>query len=213
MWCKGLLNKPTNWQEFLPAIIEVENRPPPPLARMTVWSIVLFFVTAVTWASVGEIDVLARAAGKLVPDGEVKVIQSVDGGRVAAIYVNDGDRVRAGDALLAFDDSELLTELLSVQTAMEGARSIISEQQRVLDLVSGFSRSKSPADPPPRVPDRPHTDFELRAQAAFATYQARIEQVDRERLALEAALQATRHEIGRLNKTLPIGDCDNTCVA
>ena len=210
MWRKGLLNKPTDWQEFLPAIIEVENRPPPGLARMTVWSIFLFFVTAVTWASVGEIDVLARAAGKLVPDGEVKVIQSVDGGRVAAIYVSDGDRVQAGDALLAFDDSELLTELLSVTTAMEGARSIIGEQKRLLELVSGFSRSKSPADPPPRVPrvprqpDHGHTDFEARAQAAFASYQARIEQVGSERLALEAALQATRHEITRLNKTLPI---------
>jgi len=44
--------------EFLPAALEIQETPPLPMSRYILWAIMLFFVIAVTWASIGEVDIV-----------------------------------------------------------------------------------------------------------------------------------------------------------
>ena len=92
--------------EFLPAALEVRDTPPHPAARLIPWSIVLFFATAVAWASLGHIDVVAIARGKIIPTGRVKVIQPLHIGVVQAIHVREGQTVKAGEVLIELDPTE-----------------------------------------------------------------------------------------------------------
>jgi hemolysin D len=55
------------------------------------------------WSIVGRIEIVAVAPGKIIPSGQVKVIQAGNIGRVKAIHVSDGDTVRAGQALIELD--------------------------------------------------------------------------------------------------------------
>ncbi len=50
---------------FLPAALEVVETPPSPIGRATGMVIILLFCSAVTWASLGEVDIVATAPGRL----------------------------------------------------------------------------------------------------------------------------------------------------
>lgn len=98
--------KPRDAFEFLPAVLEVLETPPRPAARMLQWLIMAFFVTALAWSILGRIDQVAVATGQIVPSTRVKLIQPIENGVVRAIYVQDGQRVKAGDALIDLDPTE-----------------------------------------------------------------------------------------------------------
>ena len=83
--------------EFLPAALEIQQTPPLPIARYIVWAIMTFFTIGVAWACIGEIDIVSVAMGKIVPSSRVKIIQPLETGVVRAIYVKEGDDVKAGD--------------------------------------------------------------------------------------------------------------------
>jgi hemolysin D len=89
--------------EFLPAALEIVETPPSPAGRAIAATVILFFATAIGWASFSHIDIIASAIGKIVPTGRVKVIQPFDTGVVRALHVHDGDLVNAGDVLVELD--------------------------------------------------------------------------------------------------------------
>jgi hemolysin D len=89
--------------EFLPAAIEVLETPASPAARAIAWTIMALFVFAILWASVGKIDVVAVAQGRIVPTGRSKIVQPLEAGVVKAIHVQDGQSVRAGEVLIELD--------------------------------------------------------------------------------------------------------------
>jgi hemolysin D len=93
-------------REFLPAALEVVETPPSPTGRALGLIIVLFFAIAVIWSVFGKVDVLATAPGRLIPAGDVKIIQPLDPGVVRAIHVADGDHVKAGQLLIELDPTQ-----------------------------------------------------------------------------------------------------------
>lgn len=89
--------------EFLPAALEVQESPPSPVGRFTMWAVMAMVTLALIWSIVGRIEIVAVAPGKIIPSGQVKVIQASNIGRVKAILVADGDTVKAGQALIELD--------------------------------------------------------------------------------------------------------------
>ncbi len=92
--------------EFLPSILEVTETPPSPVGRMVLWTIVVLLIAGGIWAFVGEVDEVAVANGKIIPVGNVKVVQSQNKGAIKEIYVKDGDYVEAGQPLLVLDTTK-----------------------------------------------------------------------------------------------------------
>ena len=86
--------------EFLPAVLEVMETPPSPVGRAIQWTLFALVVAGLIWMLVGEVDEVAVAPGKLVPNGYVKTVQSEDKGVVRAIHVKDGDFVKQGQPLI-----------------------------------------------------------------------------------------------------------------
>lgn len=88
---------------FLPAALEIIETPPSPIGRAIALLIMLFFCLALAWASLGTVDIVASAPGKIIPSGRTKVVQPFETGVVRAIKVRDGQMVQAGDALIELD--------------------------------------------------------------------------------------------------------------
>jgi hemolysin D len=88
---------------FLPAALEIVETPPSPIGRAIGATIIAVFVLAVAWACLGSVDIVATAAGKIIPSGRSKVIQPFETGVVRAIHVHDGDMVKAGQVLIELD--------------------------------------------------------------------------------------------------------------
>ena len=88
---------------FLPAALEIVETPPSPIGRAIAVAIALLFCVALVWSWWGTVDIVASAAGKIVPSGRTKVIQPFETGVVRAIHVADGQVVQAGDVLVELD--------------------------------------------------------------------------------------------------------------
>jgi hemolysin D len=101
--------------EFLPIISEIEEEPVNPLGRTMFWIIIgiIFFTTI--WLFVGKVDIVVTARGKIIPDGNIKIIQPLDTGVVQKILVKEGDFVKKGQILMEIDPSTTQPELLSLQ--------------------------------------------------------------------------------------------------
>lgn len=71
--------------------------------RRTALLITLAIAALVAWANYAELEEVAVASGEVVPQGQVKVIQHLEGGIISHIFVAEGDSVEAGDLLLQLD--------------------------------------------------------------------------------------------------------------
>ena len=77
------------------------------------------------WAATYEIEEVARASGRVVPSGQVQVVQSLEGGILRAVEVAEGDIVEAGQVLVRIDDTAFqarLGELRQQEAALLGQR-------------------------------------------------------------------------------------------
>ncbi|CNH10250.1 HlyD family type I secretion periplasmic adaptor subunit [Yersinia pekkanenii] len=86
--------------DFLPAYLDIVERPVAPLARRTAWFLALTLLLVLIWSVVGRLDIHASANGKVIVSEHSKVIQPLEPGVVAAINVRDGDSVDAGQVLI-----------------------------------------------------------------------------------------------------------------
>ena len=91
--------------EFLPAVLEVTETPPSPVGRKLLWLLLALVGIGLAWVIFGHVDEVAVATGKVIPVGQVKVVQAEDKGVVKAIHVRDGQRVKQGDVLIELDQT------------------------------------------------------------------------------------------------------------
>ena len=76
-----------------------------PQHLMVVLIVMALAVTAaITWANFAEIDVVVRGSGKVVPTQQLQVVQSLEGGVVSGILVNEGDVVGSNQPLVQISD-------------------------------------------------------------------------------------------------------------
>ena len=86
--------------DFLPAYLEIIERPAAPWARYTAWTLVIFLLLILLWSIIGRLDIHASAQGRVVVSEYSKIIQPLEQGEIVAINVRDGQRVKAGQALI-----------------------------------------------------------------------------------------------------------------
>jgi len=193
----------TEETDFLPAALEVVERPVSPTARVTAWALLGLLVVALLWLFLGRVDVVASAPGRLVPADDVKLIQPGSGGIVRAILVRDGQSVRAGQPLVELDPTVSDADAAQAGKALETAQLDAARLRAILSALDGQGlRFTPPAG----------TTAEVAAtQAALARAQlAEIQAGSQTRAADTESARAARAEAqiqaAKLSETLPLLD-------
>ena len=127
-------------RQFLPAALEILETPPAPLAVVTMLTICAIFAAAFVWSFFGRLDVNAVAPGKLEPTGRVKVIEALDPGKIATIAVEDGEQVKAGDLLLAFDPAEAEADERGARDALQAGLGEIARRRAAVEAARQAQR-------------------------------------------------------------------------
>lgn len=91
--------------EFLPSILEIQEEPASPIGRAVFWTVVTAFVAGALWTTLGKVDIVVTAQGRLVPSGYSKAIRADEAGVIASIHVQDGQAVKQGDVLIELDSA------------------------------------------------------------------------------------------------------------
>jgi hemolysin D len=122
-------------REFLPAALEILETPPPPLPVVLIAIICAFALAAIAWSFFGRLDVHATAPGKIETAGYAKVIEPLDPGKVAAIHVETGEAVKAGELLLELDTAEASADALSARDALNASLAEVARRRYAIDAL------------------------------------------------------------------------------
>jgi hemolysin D len=173
-------------RDFAPGILRVQDRPPSPLGRKVLWTVLGLFGATLAWALVGRLDVVAVAEGKLVPASYLKIVQPAEQGIVKEILVQEGDRVKAGQVLIRMDAVLAEADAKSIRTEHDNRQLAL----RRIDAQLGgraFPREKG---------DAPELFARVEAQHA-ANVQAYENALAQERSVLDKA----RHDLAAAEQT------------
>jgi HlyD family secretion protein len=92
--------------EFLPDADEIERRPLPPYARITVHALAAMLVCFLVWSSFAEIDEVVKAQGRLTTPLSNIVVQPIETSIIRSIDVRVGQVVRKGERLATLDPTD-----------------------------------------------------------------------------------------------------------
>lgn len=176
-------------------LFEIASRPPARAPRWTLGLICTLFGLLLAWAAFAELDIVAVAPGRLVPQTHVKIVQPAAAGIVREILVEEGDAVAEGEVLVRLDPTETAAD----RAAIERELAIQQLQLRRIDaeLTGTVMDERSGEDPA------------LFAQASAqqrANRQAHAYALTRQQAALERAerqLAAAREVVRKLELTQP----------
>jgi len=110
-------SKENDTSDFSPRLLSAVEQPPSAMPKIMLYVPLTLFVLVLAWAFFGQLDIVTRADGKLVPQNRIKIVQPFEGGRIAKILVRDGDLVKAGQLLMLMDAqlSEADTQKLTTE--------------------------------------------------------------------------------------------------
>jgi adhesin transport system membrane fusion protein len=164
----------------------------------------LLILALAAWALVAELDEVAVAEGLVVPQGDVKTVQHLEGGIVEEMLVSEGDRVTAGEPLLRL---ALGTDAQSPEGLRVRLDGLLLKRERLLAEAAGTEPAFS-AEIEARRPDLVRAErrafqasrSEFESTIAVLGEQAR--QSEEEAREFAAARDARREEIALAEQAL-----------
>lgn len=139
---------------FMPAALEIIETAASPTGRKMMHFIILIVTSFGLWSWFGEVDIVAVAPGKIIPQSRTQVIQSLETGIVKSIAVRDGQSVKTGQLLIELDDTNLVAELSRSQQERIQSSLDIARLQSILEPsqeVTLFASTQAPEEDIKRV--------------------------------------------------------------
>lgn len=86
--------------------------------------VLMFFI----WAGFSSLDEVAVGQGRVIPSSQTQLVQSVQGGRVTKLLVQEGEIVEEGQLVAVLDETRVQAELDEIEAGLNDGRA----QQQVL---------------------------------------------------------------------------------
>lgn len=192
----------THEAQFLPAALALRDTPVHPAPRIALWFIMAFAIIAVLWAAFGRIDIVATAAGKIIPNDRTKLIQPLETAVVKAIHVRDGQTVQPGQLLVELDATSATADSERLSNEALTAR---LEEARASAMLSALTNGHAP-----RLANIAGADAarmlaeQSQVSGQYQEYLARRSQLQAEIERRQAELQAAHELVAKLEQTAPI---------
>ncbi|MBD2356555.1 HlyD family type I secretion periplasmic adaptor subunit [Tolypothrix sp. FACHB-123] len=119
-----------DWSGSLQTVLD---DPPSSLPYHIVLGGIIFGMSVVAWATVGQIDEVGKASGRLVPQGEPYKIHAVVPGKLARINVKEGETVTAGQVLAQLDREIALNEVERLAQESASYKTQLTQTQALIE--------------------------------------------------------------------------------
>ncbi|MBP5672572.1 MAG: HlyD family type I secretion periplasmic adaptor subunit [Victivallales bacterium] len=105
--------------DFLSDAQEITERRLPWYGRVGILWIFIIMAAALTWACIGQVDVIVRARGRVASDTGDIIMKPLESAVIKSVEVHKGDVVEKGDVLLTLDPTLYLAEVERLQHEVE----------------------------------------------------------------------------------------------
>jgi membrane fusion protein, hemolysin D len=190
-------------REFLPAALEILEAPPSPIAVALIFSIATLFLVALAWSYFGLVDIYAVAPGKIQPSGRSKVVQPLEPGKVAAVFVENGSRIEVGDVLLELDPTETAADQEGLRRDVESADAEIARRRTAI-AAARSDREVVPIDFPSGMSRPARAREEAVLFADLAQLNASLDSLKAQAAQTRAAIQRLTESIAAREKLLKL---------
>ncbi|RXZ65502.1 HlyD family type I secretion periplasmic adaptor subunit [Pelagerythrobacter rhizovicinus] len=129
-------------------------------ARGILYGVVAIFAILLVWSAFATVDEVTRGEGKVIPSQQLQIVQSVDGGVVEEIFVQEGQKVEKGQMLVRIDPTRFAATLGEEKARAFALRAKI---ERLNALVNGTAYE----------PEEPAGEGQAGASAALILAQER----------------------------------------
>lgn len=201
-----IIPKEDDAHEFKPLLTEIEDRPLNPLGNKMFWTIIIFMLIAALWMFFGRVDVVITARGQIIPDGEEKLIQSLDKGVMTQLFVKEGDLVHEGQVLAIVAPAEYEPGLELNNIREERARiasQLASDRARLATAAADRRRLEAVRDIVPQTRYHEALNQETGLRHEIQGLNAQIAALDNKRVQLEKQKQILKAPMdGYINKIM-----------
>jgi HlyD family secretion protein len=182
--------------DFAPGLLAIQEGSPGRMPRAVMYSVTLLLALLLTWATIGHLDIVASAEGKLVPESYLKLVQPADAGIVKEILVHEGERVNAGQVLLRLDAQDAQADAARLGTDL----ALRSLQLRRIDAELTGSRLRRQLNDPPDLFRQVEAQYLERHQ----TYLDSLGQVQDQLRKTQRDYDSGKAVLNKLQQTNPI---------
>lgn len=154
------------------------QRHPVPEWRRPALAVAALLLTAVVWAFLAHFDEVVIAGGEVVPQGQVKTVQHLEGGIIEELLVREGDRVAAGDPLVLLDPTRVGANVDALRAQLDG----LEIRRARLIAEAGGAAPEYPTGPGERQPAvlaaerQSHADRVAQLESALAVVREQVRQ-------------------------------------
>lgn len=189
--------KNNDYHDFKPIIAEIEDRPVNPIGTYFLWTIISLMVVVILGLYFVKVDVVVTAQGKIVPLGDVKVMQPLETGVVTAIHIKEGDYVKKGDILLEIDPS--------VDTAdLEGKERNLESSKLAMERIDAVLTGKDFLPASNETQEKTVSAQIAQYKAQKNIYVSSLKEKENEYIETQSALDSLKNEIKNINGLIAI---------
>lgn len=154
------------------------------LSLLTILSVSLLLASGIGWAAFMPVAEIAVSSGEVMPVGSVKQIQHLEGGIVAKVLVEEGERVEEGAVLVVMDPGQAEPELAQLRVRLAGLQ---LQAQQITAAMNGEESIavEATADP----------EYRELARAQASLLEARTRAHAMQRRVLQQQIQGRRAEL------------------
>ena len=189
---------------FLPAALELQETPPHPAPRRAAIAICALFLIALTWAMLGQIDIVAVAQGRIIVSDRSKTIQPLETSVVREVFVKDGDKVKAGQLLIALDSTMTEADSHRVEKERVAALSEVLRARALLQSLTGGGMPQLATDGVKAMPREDADSARFQLQSEWADISAKLAKLQAELERREAEIATAKQLVEKLQSTVPM---------
>ena len=173
---------------YMSSLSQAALEKPTTKSQMIVWIILLVILWLIFWASQAELDKIVRGDGKVVPSSQIQIIQNLEGGIVESLFVQTGDKVKAGQILLKLDNTQFASSY--GESELREAE-LTSKAQRLTAEAFGqpfkITQNEDVSPQIKRLYEREYRLYEARSKQLQTTDNILVEQIEQKKLELQDA--------------------------
>lgn len=158
------------------------TEPSLPRVSLIIWIVGIGFLIFCIWAWIFKLEEVSTGVGKVIPSSKEQVIQSLEGGILTKLNVQEGDIVEKGEILAQLDPTRFASNVGESQSLLVAAQATAA-------------RLRAEVNGTPLVFPKIVTTDSMLVSEETALYQSRREDVEQTLKGYKEALQLVQHEL------------------
>ena len=94
----------------------------PSLHRLTIWAMAALILCFLVWSYFASLQQVTSGTGKIIPSTQVQIIQSLDGGVLQKLFVQEGMQVVKDQPIARIDDTRFRSDFAEQKQEVDSLR-------------------------------------------------------------------------------------------